>query len=81
MAITRESAREMSDVALAFMLNRRLDAKTRRVVIEALVARRERSYEARHPLGPPQCPHYTTDQGCPLHGETCIAVSSALGAA
>ena len=20
---------------------------------------------------PTRCPHYTSDQGCPLHGETC----------
>jgi len=23
------------------------------------------------PPATPQCPHYTQDQGCPLHGETC----------
>jgi len=41
-----------------------------------------RSYEPDKPSKPatysttakvPQCPHYTSDQGCPLHGELCAS--------
>ena len=33
--------------------------------------RREREAQAPAQIPKPACPHYTREDGCPLHGETC----------